>query len=307
MQYDPYDDLYPPKQVTLLCLWDDIGLPHSKRKKVFGRTLTIIGLNVDPQAMTITMLEVSKLDLINSIRSFIDSRASRRRPLVEWQRLLGWINWALNAYPLLKPALRSSYDKITGKTHPKAPMFLNRSVIQDLSWLASTMETSDGVCMLDTIAWDPKDADLQIFCDATLSSLGFYCPMLAAAFVSSPESLPLHTILFQETLCVVSAIAWAATLKPLPCRLVVKTDSLDTVEMFHSLKAMTDYNDLLFSAIHLLITHSMTLRVFHIMGTENTVSDALSGSLFGITLAHHPGLHIHLFQPPQDVLGASIQ
>jgi len=103
--------------------------------------------------------------------------------LIEWQRLLGWINWALNAYPLLKPALHSSYDKISGKERPKAPIFLNRSVIEDLSWLASTMESSDGICMLDAITWDPMDADLQIFCDATPTNLGFYCPKLNAAFV----------------------------------------------------------------------------------------------------------------------------
>src|SRR5882724_2017369 len=78
MRYEPYDDLYPPRQVALLKLWDDIGLPHSKRKQVFGKTLTIIGLDVDPQKMSITMPEESKKDLIKSICSFIDTQTSHR-------------------------------------------------------------------------------------------------------------------------------------------------------------------------------------------------------------------------------------
>jgi len=45
----------------------------------------------------------SKNELIHAIFEFIDTSSSRRRPLVEWERLLGWINWGLNTFPLLKP------------------------------------------------------------------------------------------------------------------------------------------------------------------------------------------------------------
>jgi len=74
--------------------------------------------------------------------------------------------------------------------------------------------------------------------------------------------------------------------------------------MFHSLKATTGYNKLLFLAIRLLITNHISLRIFHIAGTENIVADALSRSLFETALVHHPSLSIRLFQPPQDALGA---
>ncbi|KAF8573412.1 hypothetical protein K439DRAFT_1625101 [Ramaria rubella] len=116
MLYEPYESYYPLKQVQLLCLWDILGLPHSKDKQVFGSSLEIVGLHVDPRAMKITMVPNRKLELCSAIRSFIDTRTGCRRPLVEWQRLLGWINWALNVYPLLKPGLQSSYAKISGKT-----------------------------------------------------------------------------------------------------------------------------------------------------------------------------------------------
>ena len=46
--YEPYMTFFPSKQVALLMLWDEIGLPHSKHKQVFSRKLDIIGLHVDP-------------------------------------------------------------------------------------------------------------------------------------------------------------------------------------------------------------------------------------------------------------------
>ena len=44
--YAPYEDYYPPKQVGLLKLFDEVGILHEKQKQEFGRTLTIIGLEV---------------------------------------------------------------------------------------------------------------------------------------------------------------------------------------------------------------------------------------------------------------------
>ncbi|KAF8580167.1 hypothetical protein K439DRAFT_1265635, partial [Ramaria rubella] len=161
--YEPYESYYPLKQVQLLRLWDILGLPHSKDKQVFGSRLEIVGLHIDPRAMKITMVPNCKLELCSVICSFIDTTTGRRRPLVEWQRLLGWINWALNVYPLLKPGLQSSYTKISGKMQSHTPIFLNRSVIHDLGWITSVIEDSDGFCTLDAIAWELYSADLEIF------------------------------------------------------------------------------------------------------------------------------------------------
>ena len=46
--YMSYDAFYPAKQVALLLLYDDLGLPHVKSKQLFGPSLEIIGLYVDP-------------------------------------------------------------------------------------------------------------------------------------------------------------------------------------------------------------------------------------------------------------------
>ncbi|KAE9403348.1 hypothetical protein BT96DRAFT_495295 [Gymnopus androsaceus JB14] len=37
--YEPYGELFPRKQARLLCLWDDLGIPHKWKKQVFGPNL----------------------------------------------------------------------------------------------------------------------------------------------------------------------------------------------------------------------------------------------------------------------------
>jgi len=76
--YGPYNEWYPHKQVKLLLLYDELGLPHVKKKQVFGPSLEIISLLVDPVAMTISMSDRSRNDLVIAIRAFIDTTNSRR-------------------------------------------------------------------------------------------------------------------------------------------------------------------------------------------------------------------------------------
>jgi len=115
--YGPHDSYYPSKQCCLLTLWDDISLPHERHKQVYGQCINIIGFHVNPVEKKFSMPQVSKDELIGVILEFIDTTSSRCHPLVEWQWLLGWINWGLNTFPLLKPGLQSSYSKIWGKSN----------------------------------------------------------------------------------------------------------------------------------------------------------------------------------------------
>jgi hypothetical protein len=65
--YEPYHKLFPAKQAALLRLWDELGIPHEERKQVFGSPLTIIGMDIDPNAMTITMPEQARSDLVTAV------------------------------------------------------------------------------------------------------------------------------------------------------------------------------------------------------------------------------------------------
>lgn len=71
--YEPYDGFYPSKQAKLLKLWDHLGVPHSKPKQLFGLQLVIIGFNVDPNAMTVTMPTDSKAELVLALCHFAAS------------------------------------------------------------------------------------------------------------------------------------------------------------------------------------------------------------------------------------------
>ncbi|EJD54602.1 hypothetical protein AURDEDRAFT_27138, partial [Auricularia subglabra TFB-10046 SS5] len=156
--YEPYGRLVPPKQAALLRLWDYIGLPHSDDKQVNGNPLRIIGFDVDANLMTISMSDESRADLVAKIEGFIAARGptdNRKRALVEWQRLLGHCNWALNAYPLLRPGLSSSYAKISGKTGSAWPIILNTQVTRDLRWFADLLRSTPGIRLLNADHWQP--------------------------------------------------------------------------------------------------------------------------------------------------------
>ena len=304
--YAPYGRYMPDKQAELLRLWDEIGLPHEDHKQVFGRALGIIGLTVDLNSMTISLSGDRRAELIRTVREFVDP-ARRQIPLREWLRMLGYVNWSLNVFPMLKPALNSSWDKVRGKTQMSSPIWINRDVLADLSWFADTVEKLSGVFVLGAESWGAAEADLSIWCDASDISLGFYCPAEEVAFVHERDddpSMAQSLITFFESLCVLSAIQWASLRQPPPKRLAVHTDSLNSVQFFNSFRARDKYAILIKAAAETLILSNIDLRVFHVSGKNNVVADLLSRRLYAEARSTTPSLKIHHFQPPRDVMGA---
>ncbi|KIJ37837.1 hypothetical protein M422DRAFT_177514, partial [Sphaerobolus stellatus SS14] len=113
--------------------------------------------------------------------------------------------------------------------------------------------------------------------------LGFYIPAKALGFAANIPPNPLvPNILFYETLTVTSEVSWAAALHNPPRRLLVYTDSLDSMKMFHSLCAHDGYNKLLPLVVEQLMTKRMSLRVCHVAGINNPIADTLSHGLFNI-------------------------
>lgn len=180
--------LLPDSQVRFLNLRDQLGIPHKTEKQVYGHKLTIIGFEVDPNAMTITLAEDRKRDLAERIRKFVvkendpkSGRLSYPRPtLREWQQMLGEMNWALNILPLARAGLNSSYGKIgtrsskdrDGKPRPSKPrgphtrIYHNQSTVRDLLWFASRLDASRGVHIIRSQLWPPQSAQQTAFVDA---------------------------------------------------------------------------------------------------------------------------------------------
>ncbi|TFY81466.1 hypothetical protein EWM64_g2543 [Hericium alpestre] len=305
--YARYDDFLPPKQVALLLLWDEIKLPHDKPKQLFGSVCTIIGLDVDLLHMKISLSPEHRTALITGVCSFMLDAPQRCRHLVEWQRILGWMNWGLNVAPLLCPALQPGYDKIAGCSISRAPIYLNKTVTRDFLWFADAFQSFNGIHFITSHVWDSSQADLVIYCDASLTGgLAFWSPSHNRGFVSErpPSPSDADTIFWYEALTVVSALEWVCSLQHKPRCLAIFSDSLNTIQMFNSLRARPSYNDLLLFTCHNLLLHQIDLHIFHIAGDLNIIANALSHNLFDVVSQYKPDLDVCLFTPPRVALGA---
>jgi hypothetical protein len=143
--------------------------------------------------------------------------------------------------------------------------------------------------------------------DACLSGLGFFLERSLEGFQCVvPQDSPKGTIFYFEALAVVSVVDAATRLTPVPSKLLVFSDNTNTVDMFHSLRTLPPYNDLLKFTITLLIRYSISLRVVHISGVDNVVADSLSRFENARATAECPGLSISPFQPPRVALGLAL-
>ncbi|KAG6326525.1 hypothetical protein ID866_12564, partial [Astraeus odoratus] len=138
--------------VKLLHLWDELGIPHEEHKQVYDLTLPIIGFEVDPNLMQVQMTDDSCEHLITFVSDF--THRGTCCSLHNFQRLAGYLNWALNIYPLLCPGLLAVYAKTAGKIHQNAPLWVNHDVVQELSLLVHHLCSSNGVYVLSTLSWD---------------------------------------------------------------------------------------------------------------------------------------------------------
>ncbi|KIK05904.1 hypothetical protein K443DRAFT_51347, partial [Laccaria amethystina LaAM-08-1] len=203
--YPPYWKFMPSNQVKLLQLWDEINLPHKESKQLFGPTLTIIGIEVNANALSMTMTPNAISELITAINDFTTTK--RRFTLCEWQRLAGWINWSLNVFPLLRPALNNFYAKISDKSAPNKYICVNNAIRADLQWAITHLKHDNRIRLLHQIRWDPSSADITLYCDACLEGMGFWFPDKCISYYSPvPESTMEEHIFYYEALCVLSAI-----------------------------------------------------------------------------------------------------
>ena len=303
--YGPYQCYYPSKQARLLELWDEIGLPHDKAKQEYAPVLRIIGFMVDPKLMRVSMDEEDKTRLLQNVKEFsATAPGGTRRTLREFQQLAGWINWSFNVFPLLKPALSNVYAKMRGKVETHAKIFVSKAVVCDLVWFESHVRQSNGVYLFENVDWNILEADIVAYSDACLSGLGFFFDRTKEGFQCVvPQSPPKDTIFYFEALAVVSVVDAVARLSTTPVRLLIYSDNSNTVDIFHSLRSLPPYNDLLKFTVSLLIKHNISLRVMHVPGVNNIVADSLSQFENTKALAVCPGLTISCFQPPRVAMG----
>lgn len=141
-----YNRLMPVAQARFLSLLDYLGVPHEDPKQQHGVSLEIIGSLVDISSLSIKMLPASKNCLVAAIWEFVNEPPFPRQQTTRaWLRILGHANWALNVFPLLKPALNSSYNKVAGRKFMNARIFINKQTREDLLWFVDQVEQLEGV------------------------------------------------------------------------------------------------------------------------------------------------------------------
>ena len=302
--YPKYRRYFPTDQTKLLELWDELGLPHEEKKQIYGPIIPFIGFDVDPNAMTVSINDERKHDLLDKVRDF--AKSGKRRSLKDFQSIAGHINWSLAVFPLLKPGLSAVYAKMANKTKTMASIRVNNAVRDELLWFAKHAENSDGIFLLKSVAWDPSDdlSDTTIcLADASPDGMAYWYPEFNLGFQCPVSSDPNMTNSFYfDALAVTSAILDNSHVAS---KMVIYSDNQKTVDVWHSLSASAPYNHLLMLGIDELVRFKIDARVVHIPSADNVVANALSHFNNDLALRLAPGLEISSFLPPHSTLGAS--
>lgn len=303
--YEPYGQLLPAAQTKLLTLWDEIGLPHDEEKQISGRVLPILGFTVDVNANTVTMPVDKRDSLIAACLEF--GRPCTTKSLCDCQRMVGWMNWALNAYPKLRPGLSGLYTKMSGLSEPHVRVRINSEIAAELLWFASRICAATGVHFLTSVDWargDLGEISVSMFTDACLKGLGIWFPCKHAGFhCVVPDDSPSDIIYFFEALAVVCGI-WLCAHRFRQRRLVCFSDNTNTVDAFASMSASGPINRLLRFAVDILIEFDIDFRCYYVPGPENFVADALSRGKTDLVHRIAPNLVLETFTPPPEALGS---
>jgi hypothetical protein len=301
--YERYGIELPRNQARLLQCWDVLGVPHRKEKQLFGEKLTIIGFEVDAEKLTISLKPEKQQQLLDELDRFIirigRGQQQKRFTLKEFLQLAGWMVWAFNVYPYLRPSLCHLYQKIGPLKRKEGLVHINRVISRELQWAEEHMKRSPGIIFLREYQWKLGDADFRIFCDASGIGLGFWYPDLNEGYEAHlPPHIP-PGIYFSEGLCIVSALFDAAQ-RGKGTKVAIFTDNEASFRTFSSFHAIPAYNPLLIFAADLVMRTDIQFRVVWTAGKKNTVADALSRHDRDRAVSHAPSLVIQTFSPPPD-------
>lgn len=282
----------PATQALFLELLCYLDIPWAWEKQLHGSQLEIIGLQVDTVALTLSLSPERQTDLVLGLRLFVRGAKRGKRSLREFQQITGWASWALNVFPWGRWALQTSYDKMAGKTQQHALIPINREVKADLLWLADCLETSAKLSLREACSWSVAEADLVIYCDACPQGIGFWIPSLSLGFHAPLSDVPVYQA---EAYCVLTAAVWAEGRYH---RLMIYTDSLNTVDLFSRHRPTPELRPTLRAWSKLHLQHGTNPRVGHIAGLSNTIADALSRQMFTLVRQLHPSLLVASIVPP---------
>jgi len=200
---------------------------------------------------------------------------------------------------MIQPALNNVYTKISGKDKPHTKIWVNNAVCENLSWAASHLRESLRIRLLSSVSWDAEDADETVYCDACKTGLGFWFLVHQQGFYSPvPTYMAQDIIFYFKALAVAGAVDYLSTSAVNSSKIVIHTDSSNTVNIFNTLQCLPEFNPLLWHCVDIFLHNEFDVHMLHIPGAQNVVADAILHHEFSKAARLVPGLLITPFQPP---------
>lgn len=309
--------LVPIEQARLLFIWNHCGVPWDWSKQLWSsESLEVLGHVVSATELTVTLPHSKKLEFAGKVHLFLSARFDP--PLIEWQRIAGYAQWACYSNPFAKFALHPLYAKMSGKIRRNAPVPINKDVRTNLSWFVAEILEAPPLSFHDPALeeWSQSDADTIAYTDACLTSdngqsgLGFW---IAPGSNNSDCCLsffhraftPLPGIQLAEALAVCAAIEHVVTAYPDARRVLVFTDSGPCVYAFDAARgspALLNLAQATWDRLHRL---GVDLRIRHIRGAANGHADHLSR--WSPDRLAHSITDLSLFSPPAWALSIAFE
>ncbi|KAJ7609281.1 hypothetical protein DFH06DRAFT_1110879 [Mycena polygramma] len=143
------------------------------------------------------------------------------------------------------------------------------------------------------------DASLRTGLSFVYANLGF-----AYRLKECPTSIKID-IFFLELVAILCAVHHAASLKTPPRRVLLWSDSFDSVSVLASLAANESiHNGVVLAIAQIVLMSGIDLRVRHIAGKKNIRADLLSRFLLDDFERAFPSTRVRLFTPPRELLPA---
>ncbi|KAF5366749.1 hypothetical protein D9758_006543 [Tetrapyrgos nigripes] len=266
--------LRPQQQVLLLIIWEFISGLFEDDKQDHGPMLKIIGFWVDINKGVLTLSPSSIKDLIARVSEFLSIK-DRKHPLRSWWHLSGHLNWSLNVLPWARPALSTLYEKMRGKSIPQASIPINAAVQESLEWYLSILPSAIGVKFFDEGIWGDEEADMVFWTNSSLTiALSFVFAGNGFVYdIKPPPPSVKVDIFFLELVAILSAINFAVSRPSPPKRVLIWSDSLNSVAAFDYLGTSEHIHTCVMLAVAgLVIRLGIDVRVRHIPGLPSSIS-----------------------------------
>ncbi|KAF6744978.1 hypothetical protein DFP72DRAFT_824882 [Ephemerocybe angulata] len=274
--YDGYGEpiTMPSKLANLLHLWDRVGIPHSMRDHSWGECLEVNGVTLDAIQQTSSISEKDARTLAQAIARFVDPHISHRS-FLDFQRIAGWMAWALQVAPTLRPGLTSIIETMRGKASIFSPTAINRWVRYELQWFASHISYHNHLRLQKWTAPALSKSDVvDIYCESTVIGAAFWIPSLLLGHRRRVQRKGLRASrkFYWDAFAVVSALKWVASNMSPRSMLCIHSTNPHIVASFNSMNAGSLYDVLMLSAADAIISAELIVTFTQTLGKGSAVA-----------------------------------